>query len=206
MPRAARHLRRRARAGSCTARRSSACGCGTRSGRRATTQGPGRRRIQGGRLAAAGEGLSRVGLATSAPRSDPYQAGLGFCVKLDKGDFIGREALLEEAGDAGRQSWRAWCSTTRAQWRWAQSRSASGAKWSGASPAAGTAIRWAARSRTRTCRRTAPSARRSKWRSSARGSPVRSPRTAIRPDRHEGPGLTASSPTAEFVALSGMRH
>ncbi len=26
---------------------------------------------------------------------DPYQAGLGFCVKLDKGDFIGRDALLK---------------------------------------------------------------------------------------------------------------
>jgi glycine cleavage system T protein len=26
---------------------------------------------------------------------DPYQAGLGFCVKLDKGDFIGREALVK---------------------------------------------------------------------------------------------------------------
>ena len=31
---------------------------------------------------------------------DPYEAGLGFAVKPDKGDFIGREALLErkEAG------------------------------------------------------------------------------------------------------------
>jgi glycine cleavage system aminomethyltransferase T len=26
---------------------------------------------------------------------DPYQSGLGFCVKLDKGDFIGREALVK---------------------------------------------------------------------------------------------------------------
>jgi 4-methylaminobutanoate oxidase (formaldehyde-forming) len=25
---------------------------------------------------------------------DPFQAGLGFCVKLDKGEFIGRSALL----------------------------------------------------------------------------------------------------------------
>ena len=30
------------------------------------------------------------------PESDPYQAGLGFCVKLDKGDFIGRSALLKK--------------------------------------------------------------------------------------------------------------
>ena len=28
------------------------------------------------------------------PESDPYQSGLGFCVKLDKGEFIGRPALL----------------------------------------------------------------------------------------------------------------
>ena len=27
---------------------------------------------------------------------DPFQSGLGFCVKLDKGDFIGREALLKK--------------------------------------------------------------------------------------------------------------
>ena len=28
--------------------------------------------------------------------TDPYQAGLGFCVRLDKGEFIGRAALLEK--------------------------------------------------------------------------------------------------------------
>ena len=27
---------------------------------------------------------------------DPFQSGLGFCVKLDKGDFIGREALVKK--------------------------------------------------------------------------------------------------------------
>ncbi|MBE3099502.1 MAG: aminomethyl transferase family protein, partial [Planctomycetes bacterium] len=26
---------------------------------------------------------------------DPYMAGLGFCVRLNKGDFIGREALVK---------------------------------------------------------------------------------------------------------------
>ena len=31
-----------------------------------------------------------------SPDSDPYQAGLGFCVKLDKGEFIGRSALLKK--------------------------------------------------------------------------------------------------------------
>ncbi|HEV1997436.1 MAG TPA: FAD-dependent oxidoreductase, partial [Candidatus Dormibacteraeota bacterium] len=37
----------------------------------------------------------RVWGADIAPDVDPYQAGLGFCVKLDKGDFAGREALLK---------------------------------------------------------------------------------------------------------------
>ena len=34
------------------------------------------------------------------PDDNPYEAGLGFCVDLDKGDFIGREALIKikEAG------------------------------------------------------------------------------------------------------------
>jgi glycine cleavage system aminomethyltransferase T/glycine/D-amino acid oxidase-like deaminating enzyme len=31
-----------------------------------------------------------------SPESDPFQAGLGFCVKLDKGEFIGRDALLKK--------------------------------------------------------------------------------------------------------------
>ncbi len=30
------------------------------------------------------------------PSETPYEAGLGFCVKLNKGDFIGREALLAQ--------------------------------------------------------------------------------------------------------------
>jgi 4-methylaminobutanoate oxidase (formaldehyde-forming) len=38
----------------------------------------------------------RVWGADIGPEVDPYQAGLGFCVKLDKGDFIGRSALLEK--------------------------------------------------------------------------------------------------------------
>jgi glycine cleavage system aminomethyltransferase T/glycine/D-amino acid oxidase-like deaminating enzyme len=33
--------------------------------------------------------------ADVTPMEDPYSAGLGFCVHLDKGDFIGREALLK---------------------------------------------------------------------------------------------------------------
>jgi 4-methylaminobutanoate oxidase (formaldehyde-forming) len=38
----------------------------------------------------------RAWAADISPESDPYQAGLGFCVKLDKGDFIGRDALLKK--------------------------------------------------------------------------------------------------------------
>ena len=37
----------------------------------------------------------RVWGADITPDVDPYQAGLGFCVKLDKGDFIGRSSLLK---------------------------------------------------------------------------------------------------------------
>jgi glycine cleavage system aminomethyltransferase T/glycine/D-amino acid oxidase-like deaminating enzyme len=36
----------------------------------------------------------RVWGADISPDENPYEAGLGFAVKLDKGDFIGREALL----------------------------------------------------------------------------------------------------------------
>jgi glycine cleavage system T protein len=33
--------------------------------------------------------------ADVTPDDNPFEAGLGFCVRLDKGDFIGRQALLE---------------------------------------------------------------------------------------------------------------
>ena len=36
----------------------------------------------------------RVWSSDISPDDTPYEAGLGFAVKLDKGDFIGREALL----------------------------------------------------------------------------------------------------------------
>ena len=42
----------------------------------------------------------RVWGADVTPDVDPYQAGLGFCVKLDKGDFIGREALVRKRESA----------------------------------------------------------------------------------------------------------
>ena len=36
----------------------------------------------------------RVWGADITPDESPYEAGLGFAVKLDKGDFVGRDALL----------------------------------------------------------------------------------------------------------------
>ncbi len=41
----------------------------------------------------------RVWGADIGPEVNPYEAGLGFCVKLEKGDFIGREALLKTRGE-----------------------------------------------------------------------------------------------------------
>jgi glycine cleavage system T protein len=38
----------------------------------------------------------RVWGADIGPEIDPYQAGLGFCVKLDKGEFNGRAAMLKK--------------------------------------------------------------------------------------------------------------
>ena len=38
----------------------------------------------------------RVWGADIGPEIDPYQAGLGFCIKLDKGEFNGRSALLKK--------------------------------------------------------------------------------------------------------------
>ena len=40
----------------------------------------------------------RVWGADITSETDPYQAGLGFCVKLDKAEFIGRSALLTKRG------------------------------------------------------------------------------------------------------------
>lgn len=37
--------------------------------------------------------------ADITPSETPYEAGLGFCVHLDKGDFIGREALLKQKAE-----------------------------------------------------------------------------------------------------------
>jgi 4-methylaminobutanoate oxidase (formaldehyde-forming) len=37
--------------------------------------------------------------AELTPERTPWEAGLGFCVKLDKGDFIGREALVRQKAE-----------------------------------------------------------------------------------------------------------
>jgi 4-methylaminobutanoate oxidase (formaldehyde-forming) len=34
--------------------------------------------------------------AEVTPEHTPYEAGLGFCVRLDKGDFVGRDALVKQ--------------------------------------------------------------------------------------------------------------
>ena len=63
---------------------------------------PRRGRLQGDRLLPAREGLPGLGRGHHAGRHARTRPGLGFAVKLDKGDFIGRDALLERAR-AGRR-------------------------------------------------------------------------------------------------------
>jgi 4-methylaminobutanoate oxidase (formaldehyde-forming) len=41
--------------------------------------------------------------ADITPDTNPYEAGLGFCVALGKGDFLGREALAKIKADGPRQ-------------------------------------------------------------------------------------------------------
>ena len=65
----------------------------------------------------------RVWGADITPDEHPFQAGLGFAVKLDKGEFIGREALLRRArATAARRGCAASCSTIRARSRCRTSR------------------------------------------------------------------------------------
>ena len=92
--RAARHLRRGAGLGAVRADGVRRARSGTRSGRRAgsTASSPpatGRSTRSGSRRA------TGSGRATSRPDETPYEAGLGFAVKLDKeAEFIGRDALV----------------------------------------------------------------------------------------------------------------
>ncbi len=92
VPRRARHLRRASSAGSSTAPPSSGGACGTASGRPARGLGlvaGGYKAIDSLRL----EKGYRVWGADISPEDTPYEAGLGFAVKPDKGEFVGREAL-----------------------------------------------------------------------------------------------------------------
>ena len=65
----------------------------------------------------------RVWGSDITPEDTPFEAGLGFAVKLDKGEFIGRDALLAPASPSAGS--RAWCSRIRERLRSAPSRSAS---------------------------------------------------------------------------------
>ena len=53
------------------------------------------RRVQGDRLLRLEKGY-RVWGADITPEETPYEAGLEFAVKLDKGEFIGRDALARD--------------------------------------------------------------------------------------------------------------
>ena len=126
---ASRHVRRRARLGALLPDRVRRSRSGTRSGRRAATHGlvaGGYKAIDSLRL----EKGYRVWGADITPDDTPYEAGLGFAVKLDKGDFIGREALLARQEPERRLALPR-ASTTRARSRSARSRCASTASSSG---------------------------------------------------------------------------
>jgi glycine cleavage system aminomethyltransferase T len=62
--------------------------------------------IAGGRGAFSGLRLEkgyRLWGADMTTEHDPYEAGLGFAVKLDKGDFVGKEALLRRKEEGPRR-------------------------------------------------------------------------------------------------------
>ena len=113
-------------AGSCTARPSTAPGCGGRCGRPGASTGcvaGGYRAIDSLRL----EKGYRVWAADITPDETPHEAGLGFCVK-EAAASSGAEALGvgSARGPASRAgACAAWCSRTRARWRSATSRCAS---------------------------------------------------------------------------------
>ena len=97
VPRAARHLRRRARLGALLPDASSASRLWDaiwEAGREHGLVAGGYKAIDSLRL----EKGYRVWGADITPDDTPFEAGLGFAVKLDKGEFIGREALLAQAG------------------------------------------------------------------------------------------------------------
>ena len=97
----------------------------------------------------------RVWSSDITPDETPYEAGLGFAVRLDKEvDFIGRDALRTARAAGPRGGCAASSSTTPARWPSGTSPSGSTARSSAGSRAAATASRSSARSPTPTCRRT----------------------------------------------------
>jgi glycine cleavage system aminomethyltransferase T len=118
-------------------------------GRRAGTRGR-RRRPQRVQQPAPGEGLPALGIDVTAEH-DPYEAGLGFAVCMDKDDFVGRAAVDGRSADTVTRRLTCWCSTIRPRSSSARSRFS----WTGfrraTSPAPSTATPAATRSPTRGC-------------------------------------------------------
>ena len=116
------------------------------------------------------------GAPTSRPTSTPYEAGLGFAVKLDKGEFLGREALAPPSAPkvfgAGSR-----CLTLAdpPPSRSPASRSGSTARWRPGHVTAASAIRSADRSPTGTCPPTPSPGTPVESSSSATRCPARSP-------------------------------
>ena len=135
-------------AGSCTAPASTAWRCGTRCGRPApgtACVACGYRAIDALRI----EKGYRVWGSDITPDETPDEAGLGFAVKPDKGDFIGRDGAAGQARAPGRAAAvPAWCSPTRVRSASAPSRCGWAARWPAASPPAATATRSSGRSPT----------------------------------------------------------
>ena len=97
MPGAAGHLRRRARLGALLPDGVRPAALGRALGRR-----PEHGLVAGGYKAIDSCRLEkgyRVWGSDITPEDTPYEAGLGFAVKLDKGDFVGREALASAEGE-----------------------------------------------------------------------------------------------------------
>ena len=101
LPRAPGHLRRRARLGALLSAPSSGSRSGTRSGRRGREHGlvaGGYKAIDSLRL----EKGYRVWGSDITPEDTPFEAGLGFAVKLDKGDFRRAATALAQAPEPER--------------------------------------------------------------------------------------------------------
>ena len=141
---------------SCTPSRRTRCRCGT--GWRPRGASTASRSAATGRSSRCGMEKGYRYMGTDLTAGDtPYEAGLGFCVALDKGEFIGREALgrpgpSRRAGCA--RCWSAARTTCRVRRR-------GGAAWTATtagrvrSCAYGFTVE-GGRSRTRTCRPTSP--------------------------------------------------